>query len=451
MILHKDCFGRMAAPARGTVSPWSRTHARVSRHSSRWRRWPPASVCARPSLFIAGTVRIREPLETIPSPATRGIAGRGALADPPMRVPPHSRGPSILAIDALAQPLARPEVGSVSGRERHRRPGLGVARETRGPESEREACEASDLDASATGEMRRHLLEHHPHRERDITRADLGLLVRNPADQLRLRHWPITPAVSGRSDHRPCTLSRLSRSRRTPALAQPRAATHSHAQRRLSLSRRSARSPRRPRPWAIARRMATTRKTDVTSCAPMPICLLASVGGDERIVEAHDRAIGKTLDRSEDYAVETRMRDPETGAMIRTPVLAGALGEADEGAIGVRRRSSVRRSWGAGRTAGGGARSTDARRRTPRTLAARTAPRAAPHTRRSRDARREPQPMGTRHAGPRRCARGLVGARCVRFDGRMVHGGSGPSPIVRPGPGALGTRPLYMTMEEPIA
>ena len=41
------------------------------------------------------------------------------------------------------------------------------------------------------------------------------------------------------------------------------------------------------------------------------------VGGDERIVEAHDRAVGKTLAWIEEHAVRTRMQDKATGAMVR--------------------------------------------------------------------------------------------------------------------------------------
>ena len=41
------------------------------------------------------------------------------------------------------------------------------------------------------------------------------------------------------------------------------------------------------------------------------------VGGDERIVEAHDKAVAATLGWIEKNTVETRMRDPATGAMVR--------------------------------------------------------------------------------------------------------------------------------------
>ena len=56
---------------------------------------------------------------------------------------------------------------------------------------------------------------------------------------------------------------------------------------------------------------------DVTLSAPKSVSLMAMVGGDERIVEAHDRAVTATLGWIEKNAVETRMRDPATGAMIR--------------------------------------------------------------------------------------------------------------------------------------
>ena len=56
---------------------------------------------------------------------------------------------------------------------------------------------------------------------------------------------------------------------------------------------------------------------DVTLSAPKSVSLMAMVGGDERIVEAHDRAVAATLGWIERNAVETRMRDPATGAMVR--------------------------------------------------------------------------------------------------------------------------------------
>ena len=56
---------------------------------------------------------------------------------------------------------------------------------------------------------------------------------------------------------------------------------------------------------------------DVTLSASKSVSLMALVGGDERIVDAHDRAVKTTLGWIEKSAVETRMRDPTTGAMVR--------------------------------------------------------------------------------------------------------------------------------------
>lgn len=56
---------------------------------------------------------------------------------------------------------------------------------------------------------------------------------------------------------------------------------------------------------------------DVTLSAPKSVSLMALVGGDDKIVEAHDRAVTATLDWIEEHAVETRMRDPVTRAMVR--------------------------------------------------------------------------------------------------------------------------------------
>ena len=42
------------------------------------------------------------------------------------------------------------------------------------------------------------------------------------------------------------------------------------------------------------------------------------VGGDDRIVDAHDQAVGRTLAWIEEHAVQTRVQDKATGAMIRT-------------------------------------------------------------------------------------------------------------------------------------
>ena len=56
---------------------------------------------------------------------------------------------------------------------------------------------------------------------------------------------------------------------------------------------------------------------DLTFSAPKSVSLAALVGGDGRIVEAHDRAVRATLDWVERNAAETRMKDPETGMMRR--------------------------------------------------------------------------------------------------------------------------------------
>ena len=56
---------------------------------------------------------------------------------------------------------------------------------------------------------------------------------------------------------------------------------------------------------------------DVTLSAPKSVSLAALVGGDRRIVKAHDRAVNRTLDWIEKRAVETRLADTTTGAMVR--------------------------------------------------------------------------------------------------------------------------------------
>ena len=55
----------------------------------------------------------------------------------------------------------------------------------------------------------------------------------------------------------------------------------------------------------------------LTWSAPKSVSLMAMVGGDERIVEAHDKAVSATLGWIEANAIETRMRDPATGAKVR--------------------------------------------------------------------------------------------------------------------------------------
>ena len=57
---------------------------------------------------------------------------------------------------------------------------------------------------------------------------------------------------------------------------------------------------------------------DLTLSAPKSVSLAALVGGDARVVEAHDRAVARTLAWFEKNVAETRMKDPETGRMVRT-------------------------------------------------------------------------------------------------------------------------------------
>ena len=56
---------------------------------------------------------------------------------------------------------------------------------------------------------------------------------------------------------------------------------------------------------------------DLTFSAPKSVSLAALVGGDRRVVEAHDRAVGRALGWFERHVAETRMKDPETGRMVR--------------------------------------------------------------------------------------------------------------------------------------
>ena len=56
---------------------------------------------------------------------------------------------------------------------------------------------------------------------------------------------------------------------------------------------------------------------DLTFSAPKSVSLAALVGGDARIVHAHDRAVKKSLNWLEKNAAETRMRDPAAGRMVR--------------------------------------------------------------------------------------------------------------------------------------
>ena len=56
---------------------------------------------------------------------------------------------------------------------------------------------------------------------------------------------------------------------------------------------------------------------DLTLSAPKSVSLAALVGGDARVVEAHGRAVERTLAWVEERAVETRMKHPDGGRMIR--------------------------------------------------------------------------------------------------------------------------------------
>ena len=56
---------------------------------------------------------------------------------------------------------------------------------------------------------------------------------------------------------------------------------------------------------------------DLTFSAPKSVSIAALVGGDDRIVEAHDRAVAATLAWVEKHAAETRMKSPDTGQMAR--------------------------------------------------------------------------------------------------------------------------------------
>ena len=56
---------------------------------------------------------------------------------------------------------------------------------------------------------------------------------------------------------------------------------------------------------------------DLTFSAPKSVSIAALVGGDGRIVDAHDRAVKATLAWVEGNAAETRVQDPETRRMVR--------------------------------------------------------------------------------------------------------------------------------------
>ena len=56
---------------------------------------------------------------------------------------------------------------------------------------------------------------------------------------------------------------------------------------------------------------------DLTFSAPKSVSLAALVGGDARVVDAHERAVRRSLDWVERNAAETRAMDPETGRLVR--------------------------------------------------------------------------------------------------------------------------------------
>jgi len=57
---------------------------------------------------------------------------------------------------------------------------------------------------------------------------------------------------------------------------------------------------------------------DVTFSAPKSVSIAALIGGDGRIVAAHDAAVKRTLAWIEENVVETRTMDPGSGRMVRT-------------------------------------------------------------------------------------------------------------------------------------
>ena len=56
---------------------------------------------------------------------------------------------------------------------------------------------------------------------------------------------------------------------------------------------------------------------DLTFSAPKSVSIAALVGGDARVVDAHDRAVKATLAWVERNAAETRVQDAATGRMVR--------------------------------------------------------------------------------------------------------------------------------------
>src|ERR1700741_3072699 len=97
-------------------------------------------------------------------------------------------------VHALTQVLAGLEVRDVLARERDRLPGLGVASLARWPEVQREAAEATNLDALTLRERIAHDLENLLERELDVLRRQMLLLGGDDLDEFRLRHWPQRPS-----------------------------------------------------------------------------------------------------------------------------------------------------------------------------------------------------------------------------------------------------------------
>ena len=56
---------------------------------------------------------------------------------------------------------------------------------------------------------------------------------------------------------------------------------------------------------------------DLTFSAPKSVSLVAMLGGDAAVVAAHDAAVKRTLAWLEATTIQTRMRDPETGILVR--------------------------------------------------------------------------------------------------------------------------------------
>ena len=55
---------------------------------------------------------------------------------------------------------------------------------------------------------------------------------------------------------------------------------------------------------------------DLTLSAPKSVSLAALIGGDRRVIEAHDRAVQRTLGWVEEHVLETRVHDRASGRMV---------------------------------------------------------------------------------------------------------------------------------------